>query len=354
MSGFGPDEESPELQAAAGAAETVETLEASGGASGVGEDACLEASAEAPVRDVEEASGWVEPAYFQVPVDTELSAFPLPSKEVSRTPDLLDAVIFLMLLVVGLVVSTCALALGLYLHWFGKKLGLDNFQDAAKNTPIALGTQGLLYGVALVLAIPLFRIFRGKPYFVGLHWHGSTAYRRRYWLVLTAIGCNLLAVVGNWILPFPQHAPIDQMFSTTSDAWLLAGFGVLVAPFFEEMLFRGYLLPAAATAWDWCREKITNTEPHDLDPEGNPMWSMGAMIFAALTVSAPFALMHAAQVAKAWGPLALLYCVSLVLCAVRLKTRSLAASTLVHSAYNSMLFLVMFIETGGFRHMDKM
>ena len=78
------------------------------------------------------------------------------------------------------------------------------------------------------------------------------------------------------------------------------------------------------------------------------------MLFAALTVSVPFALMHADQVGKAWGPLVLLYCVSLILCTVRLMTRSLAASTLVHSAYNFLLFAAMFAQTGGFRHMDKM
>ena len=78
------------------------------------------------------------------------------------------------------------------------------------------------------------------------------------------------------------------------------------------------------------------------------------MIFAALTVSAPFALMHAEQVGNAWGPVLLLYCVSLILCTVRLATRSLAASTLVHASYNFMLFAVMFAETDGFRHLDKM
>jgi membrane protease YdiL (CAAX protease family) len=64
--------------------------------------------------------------------------------------------------------------------------------------------------------------------------------------------------------------------------------------------------------------------------------------------------MHAEQVGKAWGPLVLLYCVSLILCAVRLATRSLAASTLVHSLYNFLLFSMMLVQTGGFRHMDRM
>jgi len=159
--------------------------------------------------------------------------------------------------------------------------------------------------------------------------------------------------LGNYILPFPEHAPIDKLFATTSDAWMLFAFGVTVAPFFEEMMFRGFLLPAMATAWDWSVERMTGAVPRPLDAQGNPVWSGAAMAFAALIVSAPFALMHAAQVGNSWGPVSLLYCVSLVLCVVRLWTKSLAASTLVHAAYNFMLFSVMLVETGGFRHLDK-
>jgi len=99
---------------------------------------------------------------------------------------------------------------------------------------------------------------------------------------------------------------------------------------------------------------MTGALPRPIDSQGNPVWSLAAMVFAALVVSAPFALMHAAQVGNSWGPVSLLYCVSLILCAVRLKTKSLAASTLVHSAYNFMLFSVMLVETGGFRHLEKM
>jgi membrane protease YdiL (CAAX protease family) len=39
---------------------------------------------------------------------------------------------------------------------------------------------------------------------------------------------------------------------------------------------------------------------------------------------------------------------------VRLKTRSLAASTLVHACYNFIIFALALIGTGGFRHFDKM
>jgi hypothetical protein len=78
------------------------------------------------------------------------------------------------------------------------------------------------------------------------------------------------------------------------------------------------------------------------------------MVFASIATSVPFALMHAEQTAWSLGPFLLLVCVSLVLCWARLATRSLAASVLVHSAYNFLLFSLMLLGTGGFKHLDKM
>jgi len=293
------------------------------------------------------------PVAFQlIAPQTFANGFPylVPERPAPRTPNFADACLFLVMLTLGLLVTTGLVGLALYMHWFG----LKNFDEASKSTPVALGTQLLLYLIALAGAVPFFRTVWGKGYFAGLHWNGTTAIRLRFRLIATAFLCNVLAIVGNWLLPFPQHAPIDKLFGSSRDAWMLATFGVTIAPFFEEMIFRGFLLPAVATAWDWISERFTGRRPQALDSQGNPRWSPGAMIFGALVVSAPFALMHSAQVGQAWGPLMLLYCVSLILCAVRLATRSLAASTLVHSAYNCMLFTVMLLETSGFRHMDKL
>jgi uncharacterized protein len=269
---------------------------------------------------------------------------------VRRTPNFLDSLIFLMLAIAAFVVTTLLTAAAVFLHWFG----LLGFEDATKKTSVSLAVQVLLYVLLLAIAVPVFRAIWGRGYFGGLHWHARAALRRWYWLLPVAIGCNLMAALGDKLLPFPEHAPIDQMFKTSNDAWMLALFGVTIAPFFEEMIFRGFLLPAVATAWDWCLERITGANPRALDAEGNPQWSAAAMVIGSLVVSAPFALMHSPQLGHAWGPLVLLYCVSLALCATRLVTRSLAASTLVHSMYNFMLFAVMFAQTDGFKHMDKM
>ena len=156
-------------------------------------------------------------------------------------------------------------------------------------------------------------------------------------------------------MPGPENAPIDKIFRAPGAAWLLFGFGVTVAPFFEELVFRGFLLPSLCTACDWISERMTPGKlPRPLDADGQPRWSLTAMVIASAMTSLPFAGMHAAQQGYSLGPFLLLVCVSLVLCAVRLGTRSLAASVVVHASYNFMLFAFMLWGTGGFRHLENM
>jgi len=161
-------------------------------------------------------------------------------------------------------------------------------------------------------------------------------------------------MIDEVLLPGPQNAPIDKLFQTRLAAWLLLGYGVTIAPFFEEMFFRGFLLPALCTAWDWTIEKSTGKPRPPLDANGHPQWSIFAMVIASILTSIPFAFMHAEQIAHAIGPLVLLFGVSLILCAARLATRSLAASVLVHASYNFLLFSLMLLGTGGFQHLEKM
>jgi membrane protease YdiL (CAAX protease family) len=120
------------------------------------------------------------------------------------------------------------------------------------------------------------------------------------------------------------------------------------------MIFRGFLLPAMCTAFDWFQQKVKHIPMLPLDPNGQPQWSISAMALGSLATSIPFAAMHAAQTGYSLGPFLLLVCVSLVLCWARLSTRSLAASVFVHASYNFLLFSLMMLGTSGFRHMDKM
>ena len=86
------------------------------------------------------------------------------------------------------------------------------------------------------------------------------------------------------------------------------------------------------------------------------MFDLGAaaLIFSAVLTSLFFALLHFQQVAHLWAAMLVLFTISLVLTFVRVKTGSVAASVLVHGAYNGFVFLVVIIQTGGYRHLERM
>ncbi len=212
----------------------------------------------------------------------------------------------------------------------------------------------VLYLVTFGIGLFVFPLFWHEGLFAGVQWRGAVALDRFWPLAATALGCAALAAVDEVLMPGPSNAPIEKMMRAPGAAWLMFAFGVTLAPFFEEMFFRGFLLPALCTAWDWATEEITARAAPPLDANGHPQWSLSAMVIASILTSIPFALLHVEQQGHSLGPFLLLIVVSLVLCAVRLKTRSLASSTLVHACYNFIIFSLALIGTGGFRHFDKM
>jgi hypothetical protein len=288
----------------------------------------------------------VAPARTVHPYWPELE--PLPTGP--RTPNFGDVGMLGTLLIVGFLGSGMLARAALHFHLWG----LATAQQAANDIHYTIGTIAAIYVIGFGFALILFPLVWRRGFFTALQWNAASASQRIVPLLGAAGACFVLALVDEAILPGPAKAPIDQLFDSRAAAWVLFGFGVTVAPFFEELIFRGFLLPALCTAFDWTVERATRIPPPPLDPEGYPRWSLGAMAFASFATSIPFALMHAEQTAWSLGPFLLLVCVSLVLCWARLASRSLAASVLVHAAYNFMLFSLMLWGTGGFRHLDNM
>jgi membrane protease YdiL (CAAX protease family) len=251
---------------------------------------------------------------------------------------------------IGFVCATVLMLIALHFHLFGAA----NLTEVATNVHYILGFEAILYLVAFSLGLVIFPLFWNQSFFAGIQWRGATALHLGWRLPAIALGCFALAALDQALLPGPANAPIEDIFRSPGAAWLMFGFGVAFAPFFEEMAFRGFLLPALATAWDWAIEKSTGKPARPLDANGHPQWSIFAMVIASIATTLPFALMHAEQQGHSLGPFILLIVVSLILCAVRLVTRSLAASTLVHACYNFLRFFLMLISTGGFRHLEKL
>jgi membrane protease YdiL (CAAX protease family) len=268
----------------------------------------------------------------------------------ARIPHLGHLCILALLTIPALLGASLLIRSALYFHLYG----ISTLQQAITDIHYTLGSMAALYIVTFLASVLIFPLFWHKSFFDGLQWRGATALKLRRRLFIAAFICFLLALVNGLLMPGPENTPIDKLFRIPGAAWLLFAFGVTFAPFFEEIIFRGFLLPALCTAWDWAIEQSTGKAALPLDENGHPQWSIFAMAVGSVLTSVPFALMHAEQTAHALGPFLLLVCVSLVLCWARLSTRSLAASVLVHASYNFMLFALILLGTEGFRHLDKM
>jgi hypothetical protein len=217
---------------------------------------------------------------------------------------------------------------------------------------LAVIAQAIAYILTLAISWLLFRKLWERPFSVGLQWNFLAVRRWWYWIIPIGV---VLSGVAQYSLRFfapPKGNPVGELMKTAAGAWWMTAFGVLLAPLAEEIAFRGFLLPALAVAYDWA---VMERTPAGLQRwQSSTMNSRAALVFSAIFSSVPFALLHAGQVSHAWGALSLLYVVSLVLSTVRIRTHSVACSTLMHMTYNFTIFAAMFVMTGGYRHLDKL
>jgi membrane protease YdiL (CAAX protease family) len=267
-----------------------------------------------------------------------------------RIPNLGDLLLLVLFAALGFMVAGILSRAALHLHFFG----ISNEEKASADIHYILTSMTALYLTIVGASALVFPFLWHKGLLAGLEWNLATAWRLRWKLVSASCLCFVLALIDEMVLPGPSHAPIDKLFQSPVQAWLLFAYGVSLAPFFEEMIFRGFLLPALSTAFDWTVEQFTGNQPPAADEDGDTRWSISAMVTASVLTSIPFALMHAEQTGWSLGPFLLLVSVSLILCCARLATRSLAASVFVHATYNFLLFSVMMLGTSGFRHFDKL
>ena len=129
-------------------------------------------------------------------------------------------------------------------------------------------------------------------------------------------------------LPIPKELPTDRFFRTPGEAWALSLFGVTLAPLLEELFFRGFLYPVLVRRF--------------------------GVAMAVLATAAGFSVIHAPQLGRAWGPVLVIFIVGMTLTLTRALTKSVAASLIMHMAYNGTLSILLFVGTDGFRHLERL
>lgn len=200
--------------------------------------------------------------------------------------------------------------------------------DLAQNAVVLAPAQTLAYLVVVTFMVQLVRMRRRTPFRTAISW-SEPPLKRTLLALGGGTGLALLSSVftglfSHWM---PKSFPVDKLFRDAGSAYVLSIFGIIVAPFVEELFFRGFLYPALARR-------------------------IGVVPSVVLT-AAGFAVVHQEQLAQAWVPLAWLFIVGMVLTVVRARTKSVATCVLIHMAYNVTLFALLFIATQGFRHMER-
>lgn len=208
------------------------------------------------------------------------------------------------------------------------------------------------YILTFVIAVPLFPRIWGYSFLEGIHWTSRQA-RLHWWkLLLTGCALSLLAELADRFLKTPTDSDIIELLRTPLVAWLTAILGSIIAPIVEEVAFRGFLLPALATAYDWC--SLERKPSALLQWQQTTNHTPGALVFGAVISSIGFMLLHGMQLHWAYGPLGVLFFMSMAFAGIRIRFRSVAASTLVHIAYDAFLFAQLIVSTGGFRHLESL
>jgi len=225
-------------------------------------------------------------------------------------------------------------------------------EAAAEHPGLLLTAQIFTYLTTLLVSFWLFPRLWQRSFLHGIQWNVLAAHRRWFWIVPTAIALSLAAQYADHFVAAPEKNPFEILFKSAGTAWLTTAFGVLLVPVVEEIAFRGFLLPAFATAYDWLA--LDRTPAGLRKWENTTMHSAPSLVFASVFSSIAFALLHSDQLGHAWGALGVLFAVSLCFSYIRVKTYSVACSALAHATYNGVIFLAALIATGGYRHLEKL
>lgn len=197
--------------------------------------------------------------------------------------------------------------------------------DLATNAKVVIGAQAAAYPVVLLFIFLLVRTKSDEPFGKAVQWN---------WPGVTApaflAGGVILALVVDGLarfLPIPKSLPMDTFFHDAGSAYMMAAFGITLAPLLEEVFFRGLLFPLVRR-------------------------SFGVVVGVLLTALA-FAAIHGAQLDYAWAPVLSIFVVGVVFTLVRFQTNSVAASFLMHCGYNFALFAALWIASDHYRHLEK-
>lgn len=184
---------------------------------------------------------------------------------------------------------------------------------------------GLVFFSNLVLYLFLYLAFRavftlryGRPVFSSLGWRHA-----RYNVLFVIAGGVLLAFAISalaFVLRTPKiNSEIEKLLESKASLVLFGSMAITLAPFIEELFFRGFLQPLFSRTF--------------------------GVIFGILITAILFGSLHAPEYAWAWQYALAVTLVGAVLGWVRASTGSIIPGTIMHASYNA-----VFVVAAAFQH----
>ena len=246
---------------------------------------------------------------------------PSPSAEPSPSGwNYWDLLLLVVLSVPALILAFVVTVVGYYAVNYDSGSGFD--LEKVQNSALAGVVIQLVWWAALVsFMYAVITVKYRLPFWDSIGWR-RLARPGLHTVLYCWAGVALALSVGGitQVIPMPtEPLPIEELLEKLlkdrHSVFVLAGFGVLIAPPVEEMAFRGFLYPVVERSY------------------GN-----GAAVLVTGTI---FSGLHGWQYGWHWQILLLLLYVGIVFGVLRARTRSIVPSTLVHCAYNATLFAAL-------------
>jgi hypothetical protein len=235
-----------------------------------------------------------------------------------------DLFLFLAFVPFGFLVANILAGLGYAvilpaLHWQlnREKLATDPF--------FLLSLQTIFYGLLLAFVYVLIAVGHAQPFWAMLRWRRITAGRMLACLAGGALLTLAIALLPP-ILPDTNQFPLENMFNSRAAAYAIGVFAIVVAPFMEELVFRGVLFGIFE--------------------------SQVGLRFAIVTTAILFGGLHVPEYWGAWNHMLLIFFVGLVFSLARGRSGSLAPSVFLHVGYNGSMMVALYFSTQHFRHLN--
>lgn len=195
-------------------------------------------------------------------------------------------------------------------------------KDLGENPLFLLALQTVFHALIFVVCYLFIVVNCHLPFWSTLKWRRPDS--SLLWRFLPAgVLLALIVQLAPPILPDRDDFPLTRLFTSPLAGYAIAGFAVLIAPFMEELIFRGILFLFF--------ENLVGPR------------------FAIVGTAVLFASLHMPEYWGAWNHVLLILFVGLVFSLARGLTGALAPSVLLHLAYNAALMAGLYAQTEGFR-----